>query len=94
MQTYSFHLTESKNRHITREPGGEVASQQGVPASVRASTTSSSLNTSYLDDAFDYLVRVPFYAVSELNSETQKVHSRSGMQLSEARHGPGPKQRE
>ena len=41
IQKYSFYLSEPKNRHITREPGEEVASRQGEPATVRANTTSS-----------------------------------------------------
>ena len=83
MQTYIFYLAEPKSRHITQEPGGKVISQQMVSASVRASTHSSSLNASYSYNAFDYSVKVPFYAVSELKSEMQKTNSRYGMQLSD-----------
>ena len=34
VQTYSSYLSEPKNKHITQEPGREVASWQGVPATV------------------------------------------------------------
>ena len=78
IQKYSFYLTEPKNRHITQETGGEVDSQQGVPATVRASTTSSNWNASYLKKhAFDC-------SVKELTTEMQKANSRYGKQLSEA----------
>ena len=54
-----------------------------MTVSVRASICSSSLNASYSENAFNYSVKVPFYAVSELKSEMQKTNSRYGMQLSD-----------
>ena len=55
--------------------------QQGVPATVRANTTSSSWNTGHSTTEFDYSAKVPFYAVSELTTEMQKANSRYGMLL-------------
>ena len=49
----------------------------------KAHTTSSSRKASYSENTFDYSVKVPFYAVSELTTEMQKANSRCGMQLSE-----------
>ena len=58
-----------------------MASQQEVPATVKAITTSSSSNASYSTTEFDYSENVPFYAVSELTTEMQKANSRYRMQL-------------
>ena len=48
------------------EPSREETSQEEVPASVRASTVSSSLNATFSTDVLDYSVKVAFYSVSEL----------------------------
>ena len=61
-----MYLSEPKLGTSLEEPGGEVASQKEVPASVRASTASSSLDANLSTDALDYSLRVAFYLVSEL----------------------------
>ena len=60
--------------------GGGVASRQGVPTTVRVSTTSSRRNASYSTNKFGHSVKVSFYAVSECTTEMQKTNSRSGKQ--------------
>ena len=60
-----------------------MASQQEVPATVKAITTSSSSNASYSTTEFDYSVEVPFCAVLELTTEMRKANSRYRKELSE-----------
>ena len=60
-----MYLSEPNICTSLEEPGGEVASQKEVPASVRASTALSNLNASFSTDALDYSVKVAFYSVSE-----------------------------
>ena len=57
-----MYLSEPKTDTSLQEPGGQVASQKEVPASVRASTAPSSLNANFSTDALKYSVKFAFYS--------------------------------
>ena len=67
IQIYSFCLIEPNPRHVTREPGGDVASQQEVPASVKGAHNLNQLKRKLLRKRIRLLSKSAFLRSVRIN---------------------------